>query len=85
LYCSRLSTRLAGYDGVTYPHVLQAIMVQVSGTLETCEHTLETCEPNCIGRHAMPFFIYEACDLLGTVRHVVAPKPSLTWRQGPEL
>jgi hypothetical protein len=66
LHCSRMFARLTCHDGAAYPHVLQAIMAQVSGTLETREHSLETCEPSCIGRPAMPFFILEARDPLGT-------------------
>jgi hypothetical protein len=67
LHCSRLFARLAGHDGAACPHVLQAIMALASCTLETCkcvmetrECVLKTCEPSCIGRPAMPFFIYES-------------------------
>jgi hypothetical protein len=60
LHYSLLSARLACHDGAAYPHVLQVIMSFTSSVLEPREHALETREPNCIGRSAMPFFILEA-------------------------
>jgi hypothetical protein len=59
LYYSHLSTHLAGHDGATCPHILQAAMAQTSGTLETHDYAMETRQPSGIGRPAMSFFIYE--------------------------
>jgi hypothetical protein len=93
LHCNCLSARLAGHDGAAYPHVLQTIMALASGGLETRE-------PSCIGRPAMPFFIHEARihwtrgsarTLIGrevgsgAVRYVAAPKSTSVGRHGPEL
>jgi hypothetical protein len=44
--------------GVACPHVLQTMMAQMSGTLETCGRALEICVPNWIARPIKPFFIY---------------------------
>jgi hypothetical protein len=63
LHCSPMSTRLIGHDGAACPHVLQVIMALASCALEPHEHALETREPNCIGRPAMPFFILESHGL----------------------
>jgi hypothetical protein len=60
-------------------------MALVSGTLETCEHMLETCEASHIGRPVMLFFIHEAHIPLGTVGHVATTEPSPTWRRGLKL
>jgi hypothetical protein len=59
---SRLSTRLAGHDGVACSHVLHAIMAQVSDALETYECGLKTRDPSYIGMSAVPFFIHETRD-----------------------
>jgi hypothetical protein len=83
-HCSRLSVRLAGHDGATCPHVLQATMALVSNVMETHKRALETCEPSQIGRLVMPFFIHEARGPLGTTGRVSVPEPSSTGRQGPE-
>jgi hypothetical protein len=73
---SRMSAYLVGHDGVTYPHVSQAL---VSGFLKTRERALETCEPSQIGRSAMLFFIHDTCCPLRTTGRVAALKLS---RQG---
>jgi hypothetical protein len=70
LYYSCLSACLTGYDGAACPHVLQAIIAQVSGDLETCE-------PTYIGRHVLPSFIHEA-------GHVAASETSPVGRRGLE-
>jgi hypothetical protein len=57
------------------PHVLWAMMTQVSGVLVTYEHTLKTCEPSHIGRPAKPFFILEVCGQQRAVRHVAVLGP----------
>jgi hypothetical protein len=44
-----------------YPHILWAMMAQVSGVSVTCRHALETCESSRIGRLVKSFFILEVC------------------------
>jgi hypothetical protein len=59
-HCSRMFACHASINGVACTHVLHAMMAQVSGISETCWHTLETREPNRIGRPAKPFFILKS-------------------------
>jgi hypothetical protein len=54
------------------PHVLRAMMTQVSDVLVTCEHVLETLEPSCRGRSAKHFFILEVCGPQRAVGHVTS-------------
>jgi hypothetical protein len=75
-HCGCLSTCLACINGVACPHVLQAIIAQVSGILETCGYALETREPSRIGMPTKLFFILKACGPLRVTGHVPAPKPS---------
>jgi hypothetical protein len=67
----------------TCPHVLWAMMAQVSGVLVTCGHDLETHESSRIGRPAKPFFILEVCGPQRAAGHVAAPEPSRAGRRGP--
>jgi hypothetical protein len=70
-----MSTRLAGHDDAACPHVLPAIMTQVLVALRICMCVLETCESSCVGRSAMPLFIHEACNPLGTAGDMATSKP----------
>jgi hypothetical protein len=67
------------------PHVLQAMMTQVSSASVTCEHALETREPSRIGRPANHFFILEVCGPQRVTEHVAVPGPSRAGRQDPTL
>jgi hypothetical protein len=58
------------------PHVLWAMMAQVSGISVTCRHALKTHEPSHIGRPAKPFFILEVCGPQRVVGHVAVSEPS---------
>jgi hypothetical protein len=84
LYCSDMSTCLIGHDGTACPHVLQAIMIQVSDALEIRVYALETYESSRIGKSVMSFFIYETSDSLGIVGHMIVSEPFLPVRWGPE-
>jgi hypothetical protein len=71
-----MSACLTGINGAASPHILQAMMAQVSGTLGTCERTLETRVPSCIARPAKPFFILEAHGPQTATGHVAVPEPA---------
>jgi hypothetical protein len=58
LHCSSIFARLAGINGVACPHVLHAMMAQVSGSSETCGRALGTCVHSLIAWPAKRFFIY---------------------------
>jgi hypothetical protein len=63
------------------PHVLRAMMTQVSDVSVTCGHALETREPTRIGRLTKLFFILEVYGPQRAMEHVTAPEPSRAWRR----
>jgi hypothetical protein len=61
------------------------MMAQVSGTLGTHEHAMETRVPRCKARPAKPFFIFVAHDPQTAMGHVVASEPTLAGKCGSKL
>jgi hypothetical protein len=58
------------------PHVLRAMIAQVSGVSITYGHALETRESSRICRPAKPFFILKDCGPQRAAGHVAASEPS---------
>jgi hypothetical protein len=57
------------------PHVLRAMMAQVSGVSVTCGHALETRESSRICRPAKPFFILEVYSPQKAMGHMAVSEP----------
>jgi hypothetical protein len=71
-----MSVRLVGIDYVACPHVMQVL----SGTLKTCARALGTYVSICTDMTDKLFFMLEARDPQGDVRHVALLKATSTGR-----